>query len=229
MAQLETKILDGENVGYCSSSDDDNEDEAPHFSKNEDERQARVLRGIRNTGPKGVLDDWRVFRTEQKLRQEAEQRELVAEAKRGMMSGKEEELDEELQRIREERLQHLRDTITSKGRVIEMESKEQFLTAIENCRNALLLIHIYEETVDGCITMNAVFCAIAAKFPHLKLARIQSSVLKTSATFTSCALPALQVYYNDALVGNFVRITDQLGENFTAAKLHAFLYESVLF
>lgn len=66
-----------------------------------------------------------------------------------------------------------------------METKEQFLSAIEKCRNALLLIHIYEEAVDGCVTMNSVLCSVAAKYPQVKLARVKSSVLKTSATFVS--------------------------------------------
>uniref|UniRef100_F1L8F7 Phosducin-like protein n=2 Tax=Ascaris suum TaxID=6253 RepID=F1L8F7_ASCSU len=224
MAQLDDKILNGKNVGYCSSSEEE-EDHGPQFVSGEDERQVAVMRGIRNTGPKGVLEDWRSFHNEQKQQQKAKFQEMIAEAKRGMLSGNEEGVDEELQRIREERLQQLKDRVASKGKVTEMETKEQFLSAIEKCRNALLLIHIYEEAVDGCVTMNSVLCSVAAKYPQVKLARVKSSVLKTSATFSSNALPTLQVYYNDALVGNFVRITDHLGEDFTTSQVVAFLYE----
>ncbi|VDK18696.1 unnamed protein product [Anisakis simplex] len=237
MADLESKLLDGENVGYCSSSDNDEEDIVKKCVDDNDSNYNEPsshsqLKGMRNTGPKGVLDDWRLFKSEQHKQEIQKQQRIVAEAKRGMLSGgsntDNRESDDDLERIRQERLEQLKNTITSKQKVIELQSKEQFLTAIEKCRNTLLLIHIYEDAVDACSTLNSVFYTFASKYSHLKLARVKSSILKTSQNFTLNALPTLQVYYNDVLVGNFVRITDQIGEDFDVEKVISFLYQLVV-
>lgn len=66
MANLEEKILNGPNVGYCSSSEDDDED-APVVISDQNEPNIPIRKGIRNTGPKGVIEDWRAFVQEQEL------------------------------------------------------------------------------------------------------------------------------------------------------------------
>ena len=38
-------------------------------------------------------------------------------------------------------------------------------------------------------------------------------------------LPALQIYKGGALIGNFVRLSDQLGDDFYAGDVEAFLQE----
>lgn len=229
MANLEDKILNGPAVGYCSSSDEEDDEDAPVIVPEEEIQEdsyGPVPRGIRNTGPKGVIEDWKAFTEEQEKVKIEKEKQIIAAAKFGMLTGKKEmeEEDEELEALRQLRLQQLKDCVSAKAKVVELTSKEQFLTAIEKCRNMLLLIHIYENGVVGCETMNEVMCSIAAQFPRVRLARVKSSVLETSARFTTFGLPTLQVYYSDTLVGNFVRICDQLGEDFKPFDLVQFLY-----
>lgn len=52
----------------------------------------------------------------------------------------------------------------------------------------LLLIHIYEDGVAGCETLNEVLFSVAAQFPRVRVARVKSSVLETSARFVSFAV-----------------------------------------
>lgn len=55
------------------------------------------------------------------------------------------------------------------------------------------------------------------------LQRINSDNLKLFQNKT--ALPTLQIYENEDLVGNFVRITDTLGEDFDSRDLKRFFAE----
>lgn len=50
-------------------------------------------------------------------------------------------------------------------------------------------------------------------------------MLGTSALFRSSALPALLLYRGGDLVGNLVRVSDQLGDDFYATDVEALLHE----
>lgn len=79
MAALEEKLLYGEAAGYCSSSE---EEDGPVNVKNVEEDNDHVSSfpplsgGIRNTGPKGVLDDYRAY-TELKRQEQRQSYEKV--------------------------------------------------------------------------------------------------------------------------------------------------------
>uniref|UniRef100_A0A0N5AQU4 Phosducin domain-containing protein n=1 Tax=Syphacia muris TaxID=451379 RepID=A0A0N5AQU4_9BILA len=216
MATLEEKILNGPNVGYCSSSEDE-DDDAPVITTEDIEPTVNVRKGIRNTGPKGVIEDWRVFQEEQELLRIQNEKKIIAASKYATLTF---DLCAKV---------FTKTKIPFYFKVIELTTKEQFLTAIEKSQNTFLLIHIYEDNVVGCQTLNEVLCSVAVQFPRVRLARIKSSVLETSARFTSFGLPTLQVYYSDTLVGNFVRICDQLGEDFKPVDLLKFLYEKEIY
>lgn len=66
MATLDEKILDGPNVGYCSSSEDEAE-------PNTGEATSLPNDGTPRTGPKGVLADYQRHQKEMKTQKVADE------------------------------------------------------------------------------------------------------------------------------------------------------------
>lgn len=60
---------------------------------------------------------------------------------------------------------------------------------------------------------------------QVKFCRVQGSAVGTSALFRSSALPALLLYRGGELVGNLVRVSDQLGDDFYATDVEGLLQE----
>jgi hypothetical protein len=107
-----------------------------------------------------------------------------------------------------------------------LESGEEFLEALDNeDKSTLVMIHIYEHEVPGCEAMRGSLLCLAQEYPLVKFCCVRSGAISTSALFRGSALPALLVYKAGDLIGNFVRVTDQLGEDFFAVDVEALLQE----
>lgn len=78
MANLEKKILDGENVGYCSSSEEEpsNDYKVDTNGGPLASRYSLPSKG-ENTGPKGVLADYKLYQKELQRKREKDQRKVV--------------------------------------------------------------------------------------------------------------------------------------------------------
>lgn len=215
-----------------------------------------------NTGPKGVINDWRRFKqleTEQReeqcremerlikklsmscrshLDEEEEQRKQqeLQEKISGKMTLKdfaridEDQDDEEfLQQYRKQRMEEMRQQL-HRGpqfkQVFEIPSGEAFLDVIDKAQKCtLIVVHIYEDAIPGTEALHGCMICLATEYPAVKFCRVRSSVIGASTRFTSSALPALLIYKGGELIGNFVRVTDQLGDDFFAVDLEAFLQE----
>ncbi|KAL3997413.1 Phosducin family protein [Acanthocheilonema viteae] len=230
MSDLESRLLYSNTAGYCSSSDEDDmkvdkaEDTVQRYH-NEDAAASQLApRNQWNTGPKGVLEDYRIHKAQHEKEESKKYEELVAQAKMCTLSGESE--NDDLEEIRRKRLLEMKDNLYAVGKIDDLTDKEQFLNFIELSQDRWVLIHIYEEDNEGCATLNKVFNTLAVRHPNFKLGKVLSSTLGLSAQFKMQGLPTLQVYRDELLVGNFIRITDQLGENFTADQLIHFLSES---
>lgn len=68
MANFDEKFLDGPNVGYCSSSEDEADVEASNSSE-------MPLNEGSNTGPKGVIEDYKAHQRE--IRRKLHEKELA--------------------------------------------------------------------------------------------------------------------------------------------------------
>ncbi|XP_035676848.1 phosducin-like protein isoform X2 [Branchiostoma floridae] len=111
------------------------------------------------------------------------------------------------------------------GHVFDL-TRSQYVDAIDKeNKHVLIIIHIFEQFVPGCDAVNGCFQCLAQDHPRVKFCRIQSSEADVSQTFTSKGLPAILAYRGGQLVANFLRITDQLGEDFFAGDLESFLVE----
>lgn len=142
-----------------------------------------------------------------------------------------EEKDDEdfLQHYRMQRIEEMRRQLFSGKRfkqVYELNSGEEFLEALDKeDKSTLIMIHIYEPDVAGCEAMSGSLMCLAQEYPLVKICSVRSSAISTSELFRESALPALLVYKGGDLIGNFVRLSDQLGEDFFAVDVEALLQE----
>ncbi|XP_023264398.1 prostaglandin G/H synthase 1-like [Seriola lalandi dorsalis] len=271
MTTLDDKILGEKLQYYYSSSEDEGSDNEDEDGENKTIRDANVNEpeidysadgSAVNTGPKGVINDWRKYKqleVEQKQEQKKEMERLIKklsmtcrsdldlekdkekqkelqEKIQGKMTMQEynmlqEEEDDEdfLQHYRMQRIEEMRRQLCRGKRfaqVYELNSGEDFLEALDKeDKSTLVMIHIYEPEVPGCEAMSGSLLCLAQEYPLVKFCSVRSSAISTSALFRDSALPALLVYKGGDLIGNFVRLTDQLGEDFFAVDLEALLQE----
>ncbi|EFO23562.1 phosducin family protein [Loa loa] len=233
MGDLEAKLLYCDTVGYCSSSDEDVKDDKRidstlqqtyHHHDEATGTKQLVPRNYRNTGPKGVLEDYKICKEQLEEEEMKRYEQIIAQAKMCTLSGESE--NDNLEEIRRKRLLEMKDRLYAIRKVDELTEKEQFLNYIESNRDRWVLIHIYDEDNEGCITLNKIFNTLSIRYPYLRLAKVLPLTIGMSPQFKMKALPALQVYRDELLVGNFIRITDQLGEKFTMDQLIRFLSEN---
>ncbi|KAI4904677.1 hypothetical protein NFI96_015769, partial [Prochilodus magdalenae] len=271
MTTMDDKIL-GEKLQYYYSSSED--EESDH---DEDEGQSKTIRDQEvleaeidyspdgtavNTGPKGVINDWRKYKqleTEQRVEQQKEMERLIKKLSMTCKSNLDEELDKQkqkelqdkingkvnlrvdeeeddddddeafLQQYRLQRMEEMRRQLSAGRRfesVINISSGEEFLRAVdEEGKGTLVLVHIFEPDVPACQAMEGSLLCLALQYPQVKFCQARGSVLGTSALFRSSALPALLLYRGGELVGNLVRVSDQLGDDFYATDVEALLQE----
>ncbi|PKU36961.1 roquin-2 [Limosa lapponica baueri] len=269
MTALDDKLLGEKLQYYYSSSEGEDEDS----EKEDKEGESTVPESVGevelssdgsavNTGPKGVINDWRRFKqleTEQRQEQRREMERLIKKLSMTCRSHLDEENDKQkqkelqekingkmtlqeynmihndeddeefLQRYRKQRMEEMRQQLYSGQQfkqVFEITSGEAFLDTVDKeHKSTLIMIHIYEDDIPGTESLHGCMICLAAEYPTVKFCRVKSSLIGASARFTNNALPALLVYKAGELIGNFVRITDQLGEDFFAVDLEAFLQE----
>ncbi|XP_066836715.1 phosducin-like protein isoform X2 [Anser cygnoides] len=269
MTTLDDKLLGEKLQYYYSSSEGEDEDS----EKEDKEGESSIPESVGeielssdgsavNTGPKGVINDWRRFKqleTEQRQEQRREMERLIKKLSMTCRSHLDEEADKQkqkelqekingkmtlqeynmihndeddeefLQRYRKQRMEEMRQQLYSGQqfkKVFEITSGEAFLDTVDKeHKSTLIMIHIYEDDIPGSESLNGCMICLAAEYPTVKFCRVKSSLIGASTRFTNNALPALLIYKAGELIGNFVRITDQLGEDFFAVDLEAFLQE----
>ncbi|KAM3721896.1 Phosducin-like protein [Dirofilaria immitis] len=231
MVDLETKLLYCEAAGYCSNSDEDDVksdkvDGTLQRLHNESTvtKPKLIPRNHRNTGPKGVLEDYKICKAQIEEEESKRYEQIIAQAKICTLSGESE--TDDLKKLRRQRLLEMKDRLYAVRKIDELTKKEQFLDYIESNRGRWILVHIYDEDNEGCITLNKIFNTLAVQYPNLKLAKVLPLTIGMSTHFRMKALPTLQIYRDEILLGNFIRITDQLGEKFTVDQLIHFLSEN---
>lgn len=206
-----------------------------------------------NTGPKGVIKDWQRFKQlehEKSQESEAEKRKLV---KKLAMTCKSADLDSELEKMNlpkqdQNNVEEIDDLMDDEffqeyikkkfmemnkklsdlpkfGKVIELTG-DTFLTEIDNeNKNVKILIHIYDQKIPECRLMNECLEQISKDYLVVKFCKIRSAEINLSEKFRKIGCPALLIYQNGELIGNFVKMNDEFGDDFCAQDVENFLLE----
>nr|XP_040040454.1 phosducin b [Gasterosteus aculeatus aculeatus]XP_040040455.1 phosducin b [Gasterosteus aculeatus aculeatus] len=199
------------------------------------------------TGPKGVINDWRRFKLESMDQESlpAAKRELLrqmsspsrpkddarANINRKMSVPEYELLKEEdegcLKKYRKRCMQDMHDKLSFGPRfegVHELDSGEAFLEVIEKEHySTVVVVHIYKVGVKGCEELNSCLDCLAIEYPTVKFCRIDAVASGASERFSDEVLPTLLVYKAGELLGNFLACTQHLTEEFFATDVEAFL------
>jgi len=200
-----------------------------------------------NTGPKGVMKDWQRFKqleTEKRAEQEKERQALIQKLSLTCKSALEEEREENadvdpemaellsdefllhFQKQRMEEMMTKLSTLPKFGKVVNIKDGQEFLDAIDKEDKAVtVVVHIYEENVPGCEAMNGSLISLSQDYQQVKFCKMIGSVAGISKRFKISGVPALLVYKAGQLVGNFVRVSEELGDDFFAEDVESFLLE----
>lgn len=204
-----------------------------------------------NTGPKGVIKDWQRFKQlETEKREEAERERLdlikklsitarTAEEDEKAKQGEEfdRELEElmnddfllEFQKKRMAEMLALSGRLPTFGTLINLSTADQLLDAIDNEQKAVtIILHIYDERVSACKVLNNCLEQLAKEYSNVKFCKINGSIAGMSIKFKQHGLPALLIYKNGQVIGNFIRVSDELGDEFFASDVESFLIEHAL-
>ncbi len=263
MANLDDKILGEKLHYYCSSSDDEGENEESDQGPREEaksrgasfipeEELQRTGPGVSNTGPKGVIEDWRRFKQlerENRAGQEQERAQLARklamtcrtegddEAAKKKEERKEEDLDALLdvdeaflaaymRRRMREMVEQRGGSEKKFGRLLELSDDEQFLSSVDSePEGATVVVLIHEEGASGCSALRDCLREVAREYPDTKFCRIAASTAGLSRRFEVGGVPAILVYRKGELISSFVRVTDTLGEDFYPSDVESFLVE----
>lgn len=244
---------------YCSSSEDEGRDSGdesdPENKGRESTKEPSFIPEAKiseysgtsaNTGPKGVISDWREFKrleTENRETQEQERKALMTKLSMTCRSHldderekqKDEEFmeqfedfeDEFLKEYRQKRIEEMRkalENVPKFGSLISLGRKD-FIDAIDKEKPGVkIVVHIYEDKVEACKAMNGCIACLAKEYPTVKFCKMKASDA-LSKKFSVDGVPALLVYKSGEIVGNFIRLTDEFGEDFYATDVESFLQE----
>ncbi|XP_029905848.1 phosducin b [Myripristis murdjan] len=202
---------------------------------------------VTQTGPKGVINDWRRFKLEsmdqenlppakrELLRQMSSPHRPKDDSRASLnrkMSVQEYELlkDEDeacLKKYRKRCMQEMHDKLSFGPKfegVHDLDSGEAFLQVIEKEHHStVVIVHIYKVGVKGCEQLNNCLDCLAAEYPTVKFCRIDAVASGAGERFSDEVLPTLLVYKAGELIGNFLACTEHLNEEFFATDVEAFL------
>lgn len=257
MATLEDKILGEKLHNYCSSSEDEGSEDEGSGSE---EKVIKTLPkadpppvnnwngAASNTGPKGVLEDWRKYKQLEAENLKEMERQRIALAKKLTLTVKTEteeeaekardEIEDELNELLDEgflmkyqqqRMQELMAKLQKApkfGKVKTLESQDEFLSAIDKeDPKVAVIVHIYSDKNKACQTMDGCINVLATEYPSIKFCRIAVDITGLSRHFRVVGVPAILVYKSGQVIGNFVQLATELGNDFFATDVEKFLIE----
>lgn len=251
MTTLEDKILGVKKDYYCSSSESEEDSDDSDGGKNNDNQKTNLRSAepepskwggsSKNTGPKGVIRDWEMFKqleNEKLIDQEMQKIALAKKLTLSSSQNQEDEMDKEFldlmsdefllqyQKQRMEEMLIKPPDLPKFGEVLTLKNGNDFLEAIDNENKLVtIIIHIFEESNAGCKTMNKCLETLCKQYPLVKFCKINGSCAGMSHRFKVDGVPALLVYKEGAVIGNFIRVTDELGDEFYDSDVENFLIE----
>lgn len=258
MATLEDKILGEKIQNYCSSSEDEDENQSKIGSTQEGASQeitssnkTHWTGSSSNTGPKGVINDWQLYKKLETEKREEAEKEKIALMKKLSITVKTKEEDvktreqEELEKEFEDMLndefllefqkKRMAEMLASTGtlpmfgKLFDIPTSDYLLDAIDKeNKNVTIVLHIFDDKILSCRTLNNCLQELAREYTNVKFCKISGSIAGMSVKFKQHGLPALLIYKNTQIIGNFIRITDELGDEFYPSDVESFLTENAM-
>ena len=249
MGTLEDKIMGEKLEYYCSSSEDEDGPDVKFVPDAEVKDNLHWNGNAANTGPKGVIKDWQRFKQLESEKRDEQEKEKLALFKKLSITSKtkaedeeakkkEEELDLELEELMgdefllEYQKKRMAEMLVMSGmsanfgNLIELKNGDQFLEAIDNeNKNITVVVHIYDKNESSCKMMNKALAELAKEYRQVKFCQIMTADAGMSQYFKNNGLPAILVYRAGQVIGNFVRLTDDLGDEFYQSDVESFLLE----
>mmetsp|Transcript_7194 Transcript_7194/g.18646 ORF Transcript_7194/g.18646 Transcript_7194/m.18646 type:complete len:247 (-) Transcript_7194:2176-2916(-) len=231
---------------WAGKLDRDEEEEETEAAGAADEASALApppLRAGGNTGPKGVIEDYKQDRILKQLENEEKRRQLVEEAKRLTISGKpttvtkldhrdeeEEGEDEEafMKEYREKRLREMKKEKAKKekplfGSVITV-GRADFVNAVEKAgASTFVVVHLFSEEVEACLRVNRILVDVASQNETVKVCVGLAVAIKPK--LDRDLLPAFLVYQGGDLLNSGFAIEHELGQSFGYDELCEYLRE----
>lgn len=228
-------------------SDDTPSSDAPKFIPSGELREWEG--SSTNTGPKGVIKDWQRYKqleAERREEQELERLALMKKLSLTCQSTKDEEqmqqddddLERELTELLDDKIleefkilrmrQMMEQHCTQKnyGSLFEVKTGQEYLDAIDKTeKTTSVIMYIYSEGDKCCKLMHDCFVSLASEYAEVKFCSVEVSIAGLSRHFERRGVPAVLVYKNGSLVGNFVRLTDDLGDEFVTSDVENYLIE----
>lgn len=140
--------------------------------------------------------------------------------------------DDFLQEFQKRRMQEmlaLSGMLPKFGEVVALKNGDDFLHCIDGeNKSVTVIIHIYEDKFKACKTMNKCMAKLAREYPTVKFCKILSTVAGLSKKFKTVALPTLLVYKNGQVIGNFIRMGEEFGDEFYPSDVESYLIEHAL-
>ena len=96
MATLDDKLMGEKLHYYCSSSEDEDEEQKPKFVPDSEVKDGSKVPVGANTGPKGVIRDWRRFKQLERENRENSEKEKLELAKKLALTCRSERQDKEI-------------------------------------------------------------------------------------------------------------------------------------
>ncbi|OCT85457.1 phosducin isoform X2 [Xenopus laevis] len=204
-----------------------------------------------NTGPKGVIHDWRKFKLisedqesippskKEILRQmsspSSKEEKDTKEKLSRKMSMQEYELindkeDEQcLKKYRKQCMHDMHQRLSFGPKysyLVELKSGDEFLEEIEKeHKTTTVIVHIFADDIKGCEALNNCLTCLALEYPTVKFCKIKAADTGAGERFSSDVLPTLLVYKAGELISNFISVTENLNDEFFAVDVESFLNE----
>ncbi|XP_066931273.1 phosducin-like protein [Clytia hemisphaerica] len=246
MADLDSKLTGDKTASYVSDSD--GEDSGPLDAKQND---MPAYDGPQ-TGPKGVLEDYKQYKNLCKIEDNIATKEKIEYHKKTAFTAdpnkhtdevKNENSDDEfdfeddefLKEYHQKRLEQMQTEMENKiklnmtkfGQLFDLQTSDELLNVIENeDKSIIVIVHLCDESVPGCIKMNECLDCLAKQYSHVKFCKISATKAGLSLQFKLSALPALQVYKAGTLIGNYIKMLDHLDKIFYTADVENFFIEN---
>ncbi|KAK9502800.1 hypothetical protein O3M35_011504 [Rhynocoris fuscipes] len=235
---------DGEDSdGHSSKGSKENINETPEetLSTPEISKWGGVSK---NTGPKGVIRDWQRYKQLETEKRQEEALERIELAKKLCLTctsdtvnetttNNDDDLsellsDEFLNEFRKKRMEEMlvSRSLPTFGEVYFLANGNDFLDAIDNeNKSVTIIVHIYDNNLAACKIMNSCLDTLCKQYSNVKFCKIIGSSAGMSHRFNVDGVPALLVYKEGQIIGNFVRVTDELGDEFYEGDVENFLVE----